>query len=222
MGIKDNTVSSENQMVNSSNLSFLGNEQAKRRILVLGNSITRHGPCQEIGWNADWGMAASKAENDYVHRLYAKLAKNGQDVLMRICQASYWETHFLEEDILSKYEEERNFHAGVVIFRLGENVINAKAEDKPYFERALEKFIDYIAPTAKKVVFTTCFWNYPDIDRAIQGVAQKRGDICLNCNFSIDKTNMAGASFWHSGVAIHPSDKGMEAIADIIFQAVKE
>ena len=222
MGIKDNTVSSENQMVNSSELSFLGNEQAKTRILVVGNSITRHGPCQEIGWNADWGMAASESEKDYVHRLYAKLTKNGQDVRMRIRQASYWETHFLEENILSKYEEERNFHADIVIFRLGENVINAKAENKPYFEQALEKFIDYIAPTAKKVVFTTCFWNYPDIDRAIQGVAQKRGDVCLNCNFSIDKTNMAGASFWHRGVAIHPSDKGMEAIADIIFQSIKK
>ena len=50
MDIRDNTVSAVNQMINSSELSFLGNEKAQTRILVVGNSITRHGPNQEIGW----------------------------------------------------------------------------------------------------------------------------------------------------------------------------
>jgi hypothetical protein len=50
MDIKDNTVSAVGQMVNSSELSFLGNENAKTRILIVGNSITRHGPLAEIGW----------------------------------------------------------------------------------------------------------------------------------------------------------------------------
>lgn len=46
-------------MINSSELSFLGNKEAKTKILVVGNSITRHGPLKEIGWERDWGMAAS-------------------------------------------------------------------------------------------------------------------------------------------------------------------
>ncbi len=117
MDIRENTVSAVNQMINSSELSFLGNERAKTRILVVGNSITRHGPSESIGWNGDWGMAASAPEKDYVHRLYTKLTEGGQDVYMRIRQASYWETHFLEENILSKYEEDRNFDANIVVFR---------------------------------------------------------------------------------------------------------
>ena len=216
-GIKDNTVSAVNQMVNSSELSFLGDEKAKIRILVVGNSITRHGPLAEIGWERDWGMAASAPEKDYVHRLYAKLTENGQDVYMRIRQCSFWERNFHKEDIFSYYTEERAFDADIVVFRLGENVAE---EDKPQFKEALEKFITYICPTGK-TVFTTCFWKNDIIDEAIQTVAKARGEICLDGFLAKDESNMAIGQFEHGGVAGHPSDKGMEAIAELIFHALK-
>lgn len=37
------------------------------RVLVLGNSITKH-PITSYWWG-EWGMAASKKENDFVHKL---------------------------------------------------------------------------------------------------------------------------------------------------------
>lgn len=217
MDIKDNTVSAVGQMVNSSELSFLGNEKAKTRILVVGNSITRHGPLAEIGWNNDWGMAASAPEKDYVHCLYTKLKENGQDVYMRIRQCAFWEVNFLKDDILSYYMEERAFHADIVVFRLGENV---PEKDKPYFKDALGKFITHICPKGK-VVFTTCFWKNEIIDEAIEDVAKARGEICLDGFLSKDESNMSLGKFEHAGVAGHPSDKGMEAIAELIFNALK-
>lgn len=217
MDIKENTVSAKNQMRNLSELSFLGNETAPIKILILGNSITRHAPAPEVGWFGDWGMSASAPENDYVHRLYAKLTENGFDVFMRIRQASFWERNFLKEDILSYYNEERDFQADVVIFRLGENVIS---EDAPYFKEALKKLMSHVSERGK-AVYTTSFWKSSTVDEAILSVAKERGEICLDGGLSKDETNMAIGQFEHRGVSVHPNDKGMEAYANLLFESLK-
>ena len=50
------------------------------KVLFLGNSITLHGPAEQIGWSGNWGMAASEAEKDYVHLLVARLSQAAQGV----------------------------------------------------------------------------------------------------------------------------------------------
>ena len=74
--IDENTVEGFNQIKESDLISYIGNSDAPLKILIIGNSITRHGPKPEIGWNRDWGMAASCEENDYVHRFVTKLNEN--------------------------------------------------------------------------------------------------------------------------------------------------
>ena len=215
--IKDNTVSAVNQMINSSLVYFLGNPNAKTKILIVGNSITRHGPKADIGWHGDWGMAASAPEKDYVHRLFDMLNENGQDVLIRVSQCANWERGFREQDVLSNFQEDRAFSADIVIFRLGENVL---AEDAPYIQEELIKFADYLCPNGK-VIFTTCFWKNEVVDNAITAVATMRNDVCIDGCFSNNEKNMALGEFEHAGVAMHPSDAGMEEIAKAIFSAIK-
>ena len=217
VNIKDNTVSAENQMKNSSLVYHLGNPSAKTRILVVGNSITRHGPCQEIGWERDCGMAASAPEKDYVHRLFSMLIEGGQDVYMRVSQCSDWETNFLEEGVLSDYDGDRDFYADFVVFRLGENVLE---KDAPYFQAGIKKLIEHISPNGT-VVYTTCFWGNPIIDDAIKNVAKQRKEIWIDGCFSKEEKNMALGKFAHKGVSIHPSDEGMEEIAKAIFNTLK-
>jgi alpha-galactosidase len=163
-------------------------------------------------------MAASALEKDYVHRLFAMLKENGQDVFMRISQCASWERSFLEEGVLSKYDQDRDFDADIVIFRLGENVAK---DDRPFFKEGAEKFITHICPNGK-VIFTTCFWDNPIVDNAIKAIAADRGEPCIDCCFSKDKKNMALGQFEHKGVSLHPSDEGMEEIAKAIFEQLKK
>ena len=46
-----------------------------RKILFVGNSITRHGPNPAIGWTNNWGMAASAEAKDYVHVVQSAVAE---------------------------------------------------------------------------------------------------------------------------------------------------
>ena len=216
--IDKNTVSGDGQMINSSEISFLGNKAAKRKILVLGNSITRHGPLKEIGWERDWGMAASSPDKDYVHRLYSLFVGNGENICMYIRQAAVWEIRFLEKDILSKFEAEKNFKADIIIFRLGENV---PRENAAFFIDALKKFIDFLADKNTKIIFTTCFWYNEDIDYGIRSVANEYGSALVELgDLGEDPEMKAWGLFWHGGVANHPGDKGMEKIAERIFEAI--
>ncbi len=218
MLIENNTVAAHNQMINSSHVSFFGDPKATNRILVVGNSIARHGPNAEIGWgNRDWGMAASAPEKDFVHLLYSMLCFDGQDVFMRVSQCAEWEWNFRDENILSHYDDDRAFNADIVVFRLGENIAK---DNKPFFKDGMKNFVEHICPNGK-VLFTTCFWKNPIIDEAIEEVARERGEICIDCGFSKDEKNMAIGEFEHRGVAHHPSDAGMEKIAKAIFEQLK-
>ena len=216
--IKNNTVDATNQMVNvSSIVSYMGDKNAPLKILVVGNSITRHGPKPEIGWERDWGMAASTPEKDYVHLLYAKLCAAGVNPYMMIRQASGWEIGFLNENILDKFAEERAFDADIVVYRLGENV---KKDTKYAFREKLEAFINHICPRGK-VVFTTNFWENEIVDDAIRDLAAKRGEVCVDICCEGEEQTAIGL-FEHKGVAMHPGDKGMEMIAERVAGAILE
>ena len=216
--IKNNTVDASNQMVNvSSIVSYMGKKDAALKILVVGNSITRHGPKPDIGWPRDWGMAASAPEKDYVHLLYAKLCAAGGSPYMMIRQASGWEIGYLSEDILDKFAEERAFDADIVIYRLGENV---KKDMKHAFREKIKAFIEHICPRGR-VVFTTCFWKNEIVDDGIRDLAAARGERCVDIVCTAED-QLALEPFEHKGVAMHPGDKGMEMIAEKIAQALLE
>lgn len=220
---KDNTVSAEHQIRRSGEISFLGKENAPFKILILGNSITRHGPKPEIGWEHDFGMAASAEERDYVHRLFALLTERGLDVRFYIRQASYWEVHFRDEDVLSHFVGEREFSPDLILFRLGENAASRVADEAESreFEGKLRDFIAYLNPHGCPVVYTTGFWRSALVDDAIVRVSAGVGTVVdLNFLGRADE-NMAIGKFSHRGVAHHPGDLGMERIARLLAPVIE-
>ena len=223
---KENTVSAIGQMVNSENVYHFGNPNAKKRILIIGNSITLHGARTDIGWHGNWGMAATKPENDYVHKLYEFLQRDGFDVYIRVRQAvQEWECCYPNDNVLAAFQADRDFHADLLLFRLGEN-IQAEYIGKPIDETELfdkmKELVEYVIPQGK-AVYSTCFWETKWSDACIRQLAEERKEPVVELGaLSLDVSMKALNDFEHWGVANHPGDKGMQAIADLLYGEIKK
>ena len=219
---EDNNVSSANQLKDSKKIFFLGNENAKKRILIVGNSITRHGVKEEIGWHGDFGMAASSIEKDYVHLLAADILKK-EDAYIMVHQLADWERTYTEDNALSLWEADRAFSPDLMIFRLGENMpaLQTDAEQEA-LEASLFSVVKHLSLEKKKIVLTTSFWKKPRVDAAITNVANALGmPIVPLGDLGDDEKFMAVGLFEHVGVAHHPGDLGMQKIAERIFCAIE-
>ena len=215
MNEKDNTVPAEKQSRNGSVIR--GDGDGRPRALFLGNSITLHGPKADIGWNGDWGMAASCEENDYVHVFMKAFRGTCPGASWRIGQLAAWERAFWKDgEILSAYEALRKWEPDYVFsVILGANTpVEALREHDfaPYYV----KMLDFFDPDrrAKRVV-TTMFWPSPAKDEAVRRAASSAGAACVELGDLGDIDSMMALNeFEHRGVAMHPGDMGMRAIAE--------
>lgn len=214
----NNTVPANNQMKDAATVSYLGPADAPKKILIIGNSITRHAPKQELGWNGNWGMAASAPEKDYVHRLSALLEAHSIPARLRIHQAVEWEGDILQKDFKEFLAEDLPFGADIVILRFGENISSKLADE---FQKQLAEIADYFGKTGAKLVFTTSFWPSEKKDPIIRALAAKRKEPCVELGYT-QESEMALGQFEHEGVSLHPSDKGMEQIANKLFAALQD
>lgn len=219
--IEKNTVSSKNQLKESECVTFINPKGKGKRILFVGNSITRHGVKHDIGWHNDFGMAASCIENDYVHLLVSMLDKIYPDAVYCICQVALWEMKYKEgESVLSKYENAHSFSADIVVMRMIENC-TIKDFDCEIFYNEYVKLISYLNPENRKVVLTSGFWKHPG-DKVIEQVAKDFGySFAYLGELGEDDNMKATGLFEHSGVAAHPGDVGMRAIAEAIYGLMK-
>lgn len=219
--INENTVSSENQLPRSAWIFYMGPENAPKRLLILGNSITRHGPNPGIGWDADWGMAASDIDHDYVHLIQSDLTAAGKKVLTMVRSASVWEKNHAEENHLDDYLTEHEFEADLILFRIGENV--PKTSDMELFAVRLREFIDYVNPKKSPIVFTSTVWDSEMRNAPIRALAEELGMPFIDLT-EIGRRDdlMAIGLFEHKGVAMHPGDAGMRYIADAVLPELEK
>ena len=222
MRIQSNTVSAQKQ-VQEKHYTEIFDNGGNLNILFIGNSITRHEPKAEIGWDNDWGMAASKKENDYVHVAVRLLEEKFGKVNYCIANCGEWELHYFNDELIYDWEKAKNFSADIVVVRLGENILQAKEKllrepVAPHYRNMIKYFAD--SPTVK-VITTGLFWREETIEIAIKHVAKEEGYIYVALeDLGEDDKNMAIGEFWHKGVAIHPNDEGMRKIAKRIVSAL--
>lgn len=217
--MEKNTVTSKEQLADSKYVHFYHTQRDGIRILFVGNSITLHGPKADIGWDGNWGMAASCPEKDYVHLLMQKIEALHPDASHCICHVSNLERNYQNpEPFMKDYDSVKDFDADIIIFRFVENcpAQDFCAEDFRKFYAFLAKFLN---PNHRaNIIFTTGFWHHPG-DEVIQDVANQFQSPCVELGDLGEQDEMKAVGlFWHEGVASHPGDLGMKQIAERILK----
>jgi len=196
------------------------------RILFLGNSITLHGPAPAIGWLGNWGMAASTKDKDYVHLVLKAISKAaGKEPQSLVANLASFERQFATYDVDSGLQNALAFKADLVVVAIGENVPALKSDqDKATFQASLTKLLKKLKENGDPVIVVrSCFWPERTKDSILKQACGEVGGIFVDAGLGRDEANFARSEreFVHGGVAAHPGDKGMQAIADAILEALR-
>lgn len=191
------------------------------KIVYLGNSITLHGIAHDIGWHWEWGMAASALEKDYVHVLNRRIEeKTGEPVAYKVANIADFERDPENFD-LSFFQDFRDWQPDVIILRICENTPADKIEA---FGNAYPQLIRYLqegsAPGKVQIYAVGAFWQDDKKEAYIRDAGKMPGVTYVSLAHLHSTDYQAIGLFEHAGVAGHPSDKGMAAIAEAILAAM--
>ncbi len=198
------------------------------KVLFLGNSITKHGPKADIDWSGNWGMAASAEARDYVHLITQGLAaKTGAAPVAMVKNIADFERAHAGYDISGKLKEAIDFQADLIIAAIGENVPAIKTpEDQAAFQSSVAKLLTALKEDRQSTLLVrSCFWANAAKDKALQQACAATGGVFVDISaLSKDESNYARSErpFKHAGVANHPGDKGMAAIAGALLEALRK
>jgi len=199
-----------------------------QKILFLGNSITLHGPNKKIGWEGNWGMAASSQDKDYAHRVTQALKKkDGAAPEALIKNIATFERQYATYDATELLKETAAFKADLIVVAIGENAPGLATEEaKTRFKDSVVKLLNDIRGDGKPtLIVRSSFWANAAKDEALKKACQEVGGVFLDIGaLGKDEANFARSerTFENKGVANHPGDKGMQAIADAIVGAAKK
>lgn len=198
-----------------------------QRILFVGNSITKHGPKADIDWHGNWGMAATSEDKDYVHVVTKALAdKHGATPTIMVKNVADFERAHVGYDIAGKFADAAAFKADIVILCIGENVAALKTPEAQakYQEQVAALLKTLMSNPKAQIIVRSSFWANNAKDTAMRLACEAVGGTFVDISaLSKDEKNYARSErpYKHAGVAHHPGDRGMAAIAKEIVKAVK-
>ena len=200
------------------------------RYFALGNSVTLHGCC-EYWWNPV-GMAATTAERDYVSLVTAFLRETFGEAESERYNYADWERAEDRAALLPLLEPMLAKAPDLITVQLGENVPGGLQDTMEADYRRLLSFLHERVPKAKIIVIGD-FWD--ETRNRIRAVAADatgcafvdltpfRVDPKYQCGMGTTVYDADGGAHTvdHPGVAAHPGDVGMAAIADAVIAAFR-
>ena len=198
--------------------------------LAIGNSITIHS-ITSFWWN-EVGMAASDEDHDYYHLVLKYLESKEDNVMGVPYNFSVWETQSHDRDETLEYlDHYLSPDLDLITVQLAENASDLATYQEDYV--SLLEHIKDKAPNARILVVGD-FWSRDNRDElkqnavleaqveyiSLEGITDNKDYYCGLGTSVYDKDGNEHI-VEHSGVANHPGDNGMQAIAERIIEALK-
>lgn len=199
--------------------------------LAIGNSITRHN-ITSYWWN-EIGMAASDETRDYYHIVLKNLEENNEIVKGEVCNLYGWESLSHDRDgalyLLDGYLSPK---LDLITIQLGENVNDLSTFQSDFL--SLLQYIKENSPNARILVIGD-FWIRENRNELKETAAQEADVEFVSLDgIASNSAYYRGLGSYvydkdgnphvveHEGVAIHPGDAGMKAIADRIIKTLDQ
>jgi hypothetical protein len=172
-------------------------------------------------------MAATAEAKDYVHLVTQGLAlRQGVRPIVLVKNVSDFERADASYDTPGKFADAAAFKADLIILAIGENVplLTTPAAQQVYQARVIGLLKVLRGDTSARIVVRSSFWANAAKDGAMRRACDSLGGTFVDISaLALDERNYARSerSYQHAGVASHPGDRGMAAIAEEIVKAVK-
>lgn len=196
-------------------------------LLIVGNSLTQHGPAPDKGWTGNWGMAASSADKDFVHLLVKKLEADKKNTfnLSIIPGSSIEKVFFNETDykVLNGGDGTYDY----IVLEIGDN-IDFTNPLKATFQNRYRDVVDKLKIKLGKNGVLVClgkWWSNDVIDDQIRSACEagKGKFVSLKpISSQIESRASYERQFSNAGVGDHPGDWAMQKISEAVFCAVTD
>ncbi|MGN6395064.1 MAG: hypothetical protein ACTHMI_05860 [Mucilaginibacter sp.] len=188
-----------------------------KNVVILGNSITFTPSNPNGEWKGNWGMAASAADSDYVHRLTAHFTALNPTCRVSARNIAEFEIDYVNYDFDANLKDLRDSAPDLLILRIGEDV-DVPTYNANIFKARYTALIDYFISKNSKLLVLGAgpLWNA----YLMEPIMHDNAYVSL-AHINEDRTNTAYGLFNTPGLQVHPSDKGMRAISDSIWSGVK-
>jgi lysophospholipase L1-like esterase len=208
-----------------------------RSWLAIGDSITEHGPAEQLGWvGENRGMAASDVSRDYVHVLQKLLQEKqpGNATEIRIAGRVAKMKAGTIEGVLAVADELRASPADLVTIQLGENDHFSEMSREEFARRYRLLVEKILAMRPLPKIVCTGVWSPGDTlegshyaphieagqkDAIIQEICREFGLPFVSvAKIAADPKNSGDGD--DPGVRWHPNDQGMLGYAEAIFHVL--
>lgn len=189
-------------------------------IAFIGNSITRHAPNKDLDWSGDWGMGASKKENDYAHRTAEILGVSQSKIYTRNLypfETSADSVVGIIDSLKPLLSKSKN-----IVVQLSENVSATGNGGVNQFSESYSKLISSI-PKGKSIFCISSFWKSDETDNIVKSVCNKYGGkyVFIGDIYQNQFSHQNSVLFTNQGVQVHPNDYSMNLIAERLSEKMK-